>query len=75
MGTGASLHSPGRKEIDVSAGPVIKLRLIEKVVKNSYTGNDQMENTVPMNEEIAAIEQAFVELGAGKAMMITRRTP
>ena len=48
---------------------MIKLRLIEKVVKNSYTENDQMENLVPMNEEIAAIEQARVELGVGKAMI------
>jgi ornithine cyclodeaminase/alanine dehydrogenase-like protein (mu-crystallin family) len=30
--------------------------------------NDQMENLLPMSEEIAAIEQAFVELGQGKAM-------
>ena len=40
--------------------------------------NDQMENLVPMNEEIAAIEQAFRELGEGKAMIAPRarlRTP
>jgi len=34
--------------------------------------NDQMENLVPMNEEIAAIEQAFRELGEGKAMIAPR---
>ena len=40
--------------------------------------NDQMENLVPMNEEIDAIEQAFRELGQGKAMVAPRarlRTP
>jgi len=40
--------------------------------------NDQMENLLPMSEEIAAIEQAFVELGQGKAMNAPRarlRTP
>jgi alanine dehydrogenase len=40
--------------------------------------NDQMENLLPMPEEIAAIEQAFVELGQGKAMNAPRarlRTP
>ncbi|MSP37287.1 MAG: ornithine cyclodeaminase family protein [Deltaproteobacteria bacterium] len=40
--------------------------------------NAQMENLLPMSEEIAAIEQAFVELGQGKAMNAPRarlRTP
>lgn len=40
--------------------------------------NDQMENLVPMAEEIDAIEQAFRELGQGKAMNAPRarlRTP
>jgi alanine dehydrogenase len=40
--------------------------------------NDQMENLLPMSEEIEAIEQAFVELGQGKAMNAPRarlRTP
>jgi alanine dehydrogenase len=40
--------------------------------------NDQMENLLPMSEEIAAIEHAFVELGQGKAMNAPRarlRTP
>jgi alanine dehydrogenase len=40
--------------------------------------NDQMENLLPMSEEIDAIEHAFVELGQGKAMNAPRarlRTP
>jgi len=40
--------------------------------------NDQMENLLPMSEEIEAIEHAFVELGQGKAMNAPRarlRTP
>jgi len=40
--------------------------------------NHQMENLLPMAEEIAAIEQAFAELGQGKAMNAPRarlRTP
>ena len=40
--------------------------------------NDQMENLLPMSEEIDAIEQAFRELGEGKAMNAPRarlRTP
>jgi alanine dehydrogenase len=40
--------------------------------------NDQMEILLPMSEEIEAIEQAFVELGQGKAMNAPRarlRTP
>jgi len=40
--------------------------------------NHQMEHLLPMTEEIAAIEQAFVELGQGKAMNAPRarlRTP
>ena len=40
--------------------------------------NHQMENLLPMSEEIAAIEHAFVELGQGKAMNAPRarlRTP
>src|SRR2546426_2381187 len=40
--------------------------------------NDQMENLLPMSEEIDAIEQAFRELGQGKAMNAPRawlRTP
>jgi len=40
--------------------------------------NDQMENLLPMFEEIDAIEQAFRELGEGKAMNAPRarlRTP
>lgn len=40
--------------------------------------NHQMENLLPMAEEIAAIEQAFTELGQGKAMNAPRarlRTP
>ena len=40
--------------------------------------NDQMENLLPMAEEINAIEQAFRELGQGKAMNAPRarlRTP
>ncbi|MDP2601934.1 MAG: ornithine cyclodeaminase family protein, partial [Deltaproteobacteria bacterium] len=40
--------------------------------------NDQMENLLPMAEEIDAIEQAFRELGQGKAMNAPRarlRTP
>ena len=40
--------------------------------------NDQMENLLPMPEEIEAIEQAFRELGQGKAMIAPRarlRTP
>jgi ornithine cyclodeaminase/alanine dehydrogenase-like protein (mu-crystallin family) len=40
--------------------------------------NDQMENLLPMAEEINAIEQAFCELGEGKAMNAPRarlRTP
>jgi alanine dehydrogenase len=40
--------------------------------------NDQMENLLPMSEEIEAIEQAFRELGQGKAMNAPRarlRTP
>ena len=40
--------------------------------------NDQMENLLPMPEEIDAIEQAFRELGQGKAMNAPRarlRTP
>jgi alanine dehydrogenase len=40
--------------------------------------NDQMESLLPMSEEIEAIEQAFVELGQGKAMNAPRarlRTP
>jgi alanine dehydrogenase len=40
--------------------------------------NDQMENLLPMSEEIEAIEQAFLELGQGKAMNAPRarlRTP
>ena len=34
--------------------------------------NDQMENLLPMAEEIDAIEQAFRELGQGKAMNAPR---
>jgi len=34
--------------------------------------NDQMENLLPMSEEIDAIEQAFRELGQGKAMNAPR---
>src|SRR5260370_10667121 len=40
--------------------------------------NDQMENLLPMSEEIEAIEQAFVELGQGTEMNAPRarlRTP
>ena len=40
--------------------------------------NDQMENLLPMAEEIEAIEHAFLELGQGKAMNAPRarlRTP
>jgi alanine dehydrogenase len=40
--------------------------------------NEQMENLLPMSEEIDAIEQAFRELGQGKAMNAPRarlRTP
>src|SRR5437762_13705360 len=40
--------------------------------------NEQMENLLPMTEEIEAIEQAFRELGEGKAMNAPRarlRTP
>src|SRR5688500_19504578 len=40
--------------------------------------NDQMENLLPMVEEIEAIESAFHELGQGKAMNAPRarlRTP
>lgn len=40
--------------------------------------NDQMENLLPMSEEIDAIESAFRELGQGKAMNAPRarlRTP
>ncbi|HYA28812.1 MAG TPA: ornithine cyclodeaminase family protein, partial [Acidobacteriota bacterium] len=40
--------------------------------------NDQMENLLPMSEEIDAIEQAYLELGQGKAMNAPRarlRTP
>jgi ornithine cyclodeaminase/alanine dehydrogenase-like protein (mu-crystallin family) len=40
--------------------------------------NEQMENLLPMPEEVAAIEQAFRELGEGKAMIAPRarlRTP
>jgi alanine dehydrogenase len=40
--------------------------------------NAQMENLLPMSEEIAAIELAFRELGQGKAMLAPRarlRTP
>ena len=40
--------------------------------------NDQMENLLPMAEEIDAIESAFRELGEGKAMNAPRarlRTP
>jgi ornithine cyclodeaminase/alanine dehydrogenase-like protein (mu-crystallin family) len=40
--------------------------------------NDQMENLLPMSEEIEAIEHAFLELGQGKAMNAPRarlRTP
>src|SRR6266545_1854696 len=40
--------------------------------------NNQMENLLPMSEEIDAIEQAFRELGEGKAMNAPRarlRTP
>ncbi|MDZ4344671.1 MAG: ornithine cyclodeaminase family protein, partial [Candidatus Binatia bacterium] len=40
--------------------------------------NEQMENLLPMAEEIDAIEQAFRELGQGKAMNAPRarlRTP
>jgi alanine dehydrogenase len=40
--------------------------------------NEQMENLLPMAEEIDAIEQAFLELGQGKAMNAPRarlRTP
>src|ERR1044071_9457466 len=40
--------------------------------------NEQMENLLPMTEEIDAIEQAFRELGQGKAMNAPRarlRTP
>ncbi len=40
--------------------------------------NEQMENLLPMSEEIDAIEQAFRELGEGKAMNAPRarlRTP
>ncbi|HWO43433.1 MAG TPA: ornithine cyclodeaminase family protein [Candidatus Eisenbacteria bacterium] len=40
--------------------------------------NEQMEDLLPMDEEIEAIEQAFVELGQGKAMNAPRarlRTP
>jgi alanine dehydrogenase len=40
--------------------------------------NEQMENLLPMSEEIEAIEQAFKELGEGKAMNAPRarlRTP
>ena len=40
--------------------------------------NEQMENLLPMSEEIEAIEQAFHELGEGKAMNAPRarlRTP
>src|SRR5438445_3020603 len=40
--------------------------------------NEQMENLLPMSEEIEAIEQAFRELGEGKAMNAPRarlRTP
>ena len=40
--------------------------------------NDQMENLLPMAEEIDAIESAFRELGQGKAMNAPRarlRTP
>src|SRR4029079_237394 len=34
--------------------------------------NEQMENLLPMSEEIDAIEQAFRELGQGKAMNAPR---
>ena len=34
--------------------------------------NDQLENLLPMSEEIDAIEQAFRELGQGKAMNAPR---
>ena len=34
--------------------------------------NDQMENLLPMGEEIDAIEQAFRELGQGVAMNAPR---
>jgi ornithine cyclodeaminase/alanine dehydrogenase-like protein (mu-crystallin family) len=34
--------------------------------------NDQMENLLPMGEEIDAIEQAFRELGRGVAMNAPR---
>jgi ornithine cyclodeaminase/alanine dehydrogenase-like protein (mu-crystallin family) len=40
--------------------------------------NEQMENLLPMTEEVEAIEQAFRELGEGKAMIAPRarlRTP
>jgi ornithine cyclodeaminase/alanine dehydrogenase-like protein (mu-crystallin family) len=40
--------------------------------------NEQMENLLPMAEEVEAIEEAFRELGAGKAMIAPRarlRTP
>jgi len=40
--------------------------------------NDQLENLLPMPEEIEAIEHAFLELGRGKAMDAPRarlRTP
>lgn len=40
--------------------------------------NEQMENLLPMDEEIEAIEQAYLELGQGKAMNAPRarlRTP
>jgi len=40
--------------------------------------NDQMEDLLPMSEEIDAIESAFRELGQGKAMNAPRarlRTP
>ena len=37
--------------------------------------NDQMENLLPMSEEIDAIEQAFRELGEGKAMNAPRARP
>src|ERR687891_1307755 len=40
--------------------------------------NEQLENLLPMSEEIDAIEQAFRELGEGKAMNAPRarlRTP
>ena len=34
--------------------------------------NKQMENLLPMSEEIEAIEHAFRELGEGKAMNAPR---